>query len=200
MNQQVPQGFVKRLNETIAWCVPRVNVNDPKYCLRSQQLRPDYKFDSEPKYDVDIWAASIQMISQVVKTRSQLLMPPTALSTEPDIDLAGGRLLVHFLDESNNNGVTADITSFFLDNNDTPPWDTWVGAFIPKALADQRPDEVPVAYSFLISWVPPAFHETVNEATESECVGMLMWADAPRREESPVHSASIPMWLQKLST
>ena len=199
MNQhQVPQDFVKRLNETIAWCVARVDVNDPKYCLRSERLRPDYAFDSEPEYDLDIWATT-QMIDKVVETRSQLLTPLSAIGTATEIDLAGGRLLIHFLDESNHNGLTADITSFFLDNNDTPPWDTWVGAFIPESLAHQPPNEVPIAYSFLISWVPPAFLKTVHEATEFECVGMLRWADAPREDESPVHSSSIPMWLQKLS-
>jgi hypothetical protein len=194
----VPPDFIKRLHETIVWCVSRVNTSNPKYCLRSDELRPDYEFSSEPDYDVDVWA-DVQMINKVVDSRSQL-MPAAALGTEVDIDLAGGRLLIHFLDESNHNCLTADITSYYLDFNDTPPWDTWVQAFIPEALAHQSLDSVPIAYAFLISWVPPEFLETVNEATEAECVGMLMWADAPRRWDGPHDYAdSIPMWLQKLS-
>ena len=131
MKHAVPQDFLKRLHETIAWCAPRVNISDPKHCLRSAQLRPDYKFDSKPEYDVDLWA-DIPMINKVVDSRSELV---TQLNTERDIDLGGGRLLVHFLGESNHNGATADITSFFLDNNDTPPWDTWVQAFVPESLS-----------------------------------------------------------------
>jgi hypothetical protein len=75
-----------------------------------------------------------------------------------------------------------------------------VDAFIPESWADQPPDQVPSLYVFLISWVPPEFLETVNEATESECIGMLMWADAPRRFGGPYDYAnSIPAWLEQLS-
>jgi len=196
MKHTVPRDFVKRLHETIAWCTPRVNVSNPKHCLRSAHLRPDYEFDSEPDYDVDLWA-NIRMINKVVDSRSQLVTP---VNTERSVDLAGGRLLIHFLDQSNHNGLTADITSFYLDNNDTPPWDTWVQTFVPESWADQPPDEVPIVVPFLISWVPQEFLKTVNEATEYECVGMLMWADAPRRWDGPYNNAdSIPEWLQQLS-
>ena len=196
---EVPPQFARRLYETIAWCAPRVNLSNPKYCLRSAQLKPDYEFSSDPEYDVDLWA-DIRMIKKVVNSRAQLLMPPTATSTEVDIDLAGGRLLIHFLDESNLNGLTAYLTSSYLDNNDTPPWDTWVKAFIPESLVYQSPDSVPSVFAFLISWVPAEFLNAVNEATEAECVGMLMWADAPRKWERPPNYAdSIPLWLQELS-
>ena len=196
----VPLQFVKKLHETIAWCVPRVDVNNPKYCLRSAQLRPNYEFSSWPGTDVDLWWADLHMINKVVASRSQLLTPSRTVFTEQKIDLAGGRLLIHFLHESNHNGATADITSYYLDNNDTPPWDTWVQAFIPESLTHDSPDSVPSAYAFLISWVPPEFLEAVNEATEAECVGMLMWADSPRRWDGPPDYAdSIPMWLQQLS-
>lgn len=200
MKHTVPQDFIKRLHETIAWCAPRVNISNPKHCLRSAQLRPDYEFDSEPQYDVDLWA-DIPIINKVAESRSQLLTPATSLSTEErDIDLHGGRLLLHFLGESNHNGLTADITSFYLDNNDTPPWDTWVQVFIPESWAQQPPDEVPSLYVFLISWVPREFLAAVNEATESECIGMLMWADAPRGWGEPYDYAnSIPAWLEQLS-
>ena len=196
MKHTVPQDFIKRLQETIAWCTPRVNVSNHKHCLRSAQFRPDYEFDSEPGYDVDLWA-DITMINKVVDARSQLSMP---LPSKRDINLAGGRLLLHFLGESNHNGLTADITSYYLDNNDTPPWDTWVQVFVPESWAHQSPDAIPTVYPFLISWVPTEFLEAVNEATESECIGMLMWADAPRRFGGPYDYAnSIPAWLEQLS-
>ncbi|HKY42499.1 MAG TPA: hypothetical protein VJM50_05360 [Pyrinomonadaceae bacterium] len=196
----IPPHFIKRLNETIAWCVPRVNISNPKYCLRSAQLRPDYEFSSQPDYDVDLWWVDLHMINKVAASRSRLLMPATPLRTAEGIDLAGGRLLIHFLNESNQNGATADITSYYLDHNDTPPWDTWVQAFVPESLAYQSPDLPPSAYAFLISWVPPEFIDVVNEATEAECVGMLMWADSPRRWDSPPdYGDSIPVWLEQLS-
>ena len=198
-HEGVPANFRKKLHETIAWCIPRVNISNPKYCLRSAQLRPNYEFSLRPDADVDLWA-DIQMINNVLDSRSLLSSAGEDPLSESDIDLAGGRLLIHFLDESNHNGLTADITSYYLDHNDTPPWDTWVQAFVPESLAHQSPDSVPSEYAFLISWVPSEFLKAVDEATEAECVGMLMWADAPRRWESPPHFAdSIHAWLQQLS-
>ncbi|HEU4506779.1 MAG TPA: hypothetical protein VFR78_00980 [Pyrinomonadaceae bacterium] len=195
-NHAVPQDFIKRLHETIAWCAPRVDISNPKYCLRSAELRPDYDFSSDPEADIDLWA-DIPMISRLVASRSQLLTPSTL--TQHDIDLHGGRLLIHFLGESNHNNLTADITSYFLDDNDTPPWDTWIQAFIPELWFHQSPHEPSRAFPFLISWVPPEFLEKVNEATECECVGMLMWADAPRRWDGPPdYAQSIPAWLEQL--
>ena len=113
MKHAVPQDFIKRLHETIAWCAPRVNISNPKHCLRSAQFRPDYEFDSKPEYDVDL-GADIPMIKKVVNSRSQFLTTAT-----PHLDLAGGRLLIHFLGESNHNGLTADITSYYQDSNGT---------------------------------------------------------------------------------
>ncbi len=200
MNQSsVPESFVTRLRETVAWCQGRANLNDPKYCLRSPQLKPDVEFDLQSPYDVDIWVEP-RMINQVVALRSKLVFQAPVPSTGLTVDLAGGRLLVHFLDESNHNGLTADITSSFLDYNDTPPWDTWVQVYIPEPSIYQSPNSVPSADAFLISWVPPEFLEMVDEATEAECVGMLMWADAPRSWEiPPVRVNSIPIWLQHLA-
>ena len=190
MNQSAPEDFIKNLHETIAWCIPRVDISNPKYCLRSAELKPDYEFSSRPDDDVDLWADT-PMIDKLIQTRAQLL-------TQATFDMGRGRLLIHFLYESNHNGATADVTSYYLDNNDTPPWDTWVQAFIPESLAHQSPDEVPIEFPFLISWVPPEFVKIVHEATEVECVGMLMWADAPRRWDGPREYAdSIPDWLQR---
>ena len=87
MKHTVPGGFVKRLHETIAWCTPRVNVSNPKHCLRSAHLRPDYEFDSEPDYDVDLWA-NIRMINKVVDSRSQFLTPATDRSPTFGVSLS----------------------------------------------------------------------------------------------------------------
>lgn len=147
-----------------------------------------------------MFGLDIQMINKVVDSRSQLLKSARVLAPESEIDLAGGRLLIHFLDESNHNGLTADITSYYLDNNDTPPWDTWVQTFIPESSSQQTPHTIPSVYTFLVSWVPTDFLEAVNEATEAECIGMLMWADEPRTWNKPLDYAnSIPSWLQSKS-
>ncbi len=191
-----PQAFLKKLRETIAWCVSRVDASNPKYCLRSADLKPVYEFSPRPEDDVNLWA-SVEMIEKVVDSRAQLLSTATV---GPGAEtLAGGRLLLHFLDQSDDDQSAADITSCYLDSADTPPWDTWVDVYVPESLAHQSPDSIPTEYGFLISWVPREFVETVNEATEYEVIGMLMWADAPRRFDEPRDFArSIPLWLEQL--
>lgn len=84
MKHAVPQDFIQRLHETIAWCVPRVDVSSAKHCLRSAQLRPDYEFSSEPEYDVDLWA-DILMINKVVDSRARFVTPATLIN-ERDIE------------------------------------------------------------------------------------------------------------------
>ena len=94
--------------------------------------------------------------------------------------------LLHFIDYTNHNGLTAGITSYFLDNNDSPPWDTWVQAL---HTTDGKTD-------FLVSWVPAEFVDSVDDATKAECIGMLMWAvDGQRRRGE----GDVPDWLITLA-
>lgn len=176
----VPQlQFSNCLSETIRWCVTRADVNNPKYCLRSEDLRPPTKFDPEQRKDhcdINVWVEG-RLVEHVVKERSWILGRHDA---QPEILAPGrGRLLAHFFDYTNNDFLTSDMTNAFLDCYDTPPWDTWV------YLVDQ---EVPL----LVSWVPPQFISSVDEAIGIQIAEALSWVD----EERPYSLYDeIPEWL-----
>jgi hypothetical protein len=190
MNEHhAPDGFLRSLAETIAWCEPRVNVTDSKRCLRSTDLKPCYRVYHGPDEDGDVWV-DLAMIAEVEVKRSALLTRWRGAPVAPSTDFAGGRLLLHLIEQSNHNGLTADETSYFLDNNDTPPWDTWVQGYEPGS----------GSYPFLISWVPPEFIAKIQAAIEVECMGMLGWADCPEAWSGRwFDSASVPSWLRELS-
>ena len=180
----VPDEFLINLRLTVAWCKRWVSAEDPKYCLRSRDLRPDVEFDADPPWDVDLWVTS-KMVEQVVNRRSGQMTDQSVWSSQSDTRLEKGRLLLHFMDYSNHNGLTAGITSYFLDNNDSPPWDTWIQAV---QTTESKTD-------ILVSWVPREFVDSVNRATKSECMGMLMWAKHGERWRG---GGDLPDWLIKL--
>jgi hypothetical protein len=180
----VPDEFLVDLRLVVSWCKPRVNPKDPKYCLRSKELRPDAEFDTEPPWDIDLWP-NPEMVQQVVVRRSQERKVPDVRTSKSTDLLAKGRLLLHFMEYSNHNGLTAGITDYFLDNNDSPPWDTWIQSL---QTTDGQTD-------ILVSWVPREFLGCVNDATKSECIGMLMWAKDGQQWRG---GGDVPDWLIKL--
>ena len=170
--------FNKDLSATIEWCSSRIDASRPKWCLRSDELRPDIEFD--PPDDPSFFNRC-EIIDSVVHQRRRLIPNPKTQST----DLNGGKLLLCFFDYTNHNQLTADETEWFFDWADNPPWDTWITT-IGEAL---------------VSWVPRQFVDVVDHAIPMECMGMLLWAESPE-ENYPVDPNSYqnyPDWLPKLA-
>ncbi|MBS1953379.1 MAG: hypothetical protein JST89_04280 [Cyanobacteria bacterium SZAS-4] len=127
-----------------------------------------------------------------------------------DAGLAGGRLLVYFLGASNHNGATASITAYF-DDEDNPPWDTWICCIAGKELTkpDEKPFDLRIVISqrnnttdYVLSWVPPEWIEEVSDAMRVEVTGAIMWADTlvSRPEKYAIfdfHRCYIPVWLEQ---
>jgi hypothetical protein len=166
MNEQ--QRMRKQLLEAMAWCAPRVDHRAPKTSLRSDELRPRAEYDED---GLTIWTEP-PMIDHVVGARERLT------AGVPKV-LLRGRLLLCYHDENNHNWAAAEASQWFFDGHDNPPWDTWVG----------RCDDA------LVGWVPPEFVHLAQEGIDTECVGMLDWADGPPRLEW----RTTPVWLKDLA-
>ena len=126
-----------------------------------------------------------------------------------------GRLLVSAYDYTNFNGATAGQTGYFLDENDVPPWDSWVGevqglgnAPAPGTWGGTWPPTAeswlngkPPNQGLLVSWVPAEFIGVVERGLEVECMGMMCWADTAVRigTGAPDFNAVVPTWLKHLS-
>jgi len=131
------EPFWQRVAETIAWCLPRVDQESPRDCLRTPSIRGRTLVGNYH-----------DCVSNVATARRQELSPSRP---EPVRGLAGGRLLIYFPDADLCDGAAECESQGFLDVYNTPPWDTWV-AFVSE------PVEKNISYSeYLVAWVPHAF-------------------------------------------
>lgn len=74
---------------------------------------------------------------------------------------ADGRLLSFIVEGCFSDRVAETETEGFFDENDLPPWDTWV-AFIRES-------------GTLVSWAPPSFVATVEKAIRTHLVDAYAW-------------------------
>lgn len=143
------EPFLKSLAETISWCSPRVDLSAPRTCLRSPEL---------------IFPMQENVVQAIVGARHHHLGFP---KTAPASSLAGGRLVIFEPHETLSCGLGAGETDGFIDVENCPPWDTWVG-YIHES------EDV----HYLVSWVPPLFVEKVDRATQVVMAEELRWLDS----------------------
>ena len=138
-----PETFQLRLAETIAWCSARVAglyVDDERHIfevLRTPTLMPDlYKKvaiqhpDSLPRYrsvysDGETPQTRTEYVEQLARERA-LLVHDLGLASLPASLNSDGRLLVYEPDSDCSDGAAPAASKWFFDENNTPPWDTWV--------------------------------------------------------------------------
>lgn len=143
------QPFRERLAETVSWC-HRHTAGNLAESLRSAALAPP---PARP------WPETLR---RVAEARLRLLGRSWRRSLEP---LGGGLLLLYFPALSNSGGRAATVSGRYLDDHDTPPWDTWV-AYVEE-----------VGRSYLVAWVPPEAMANVTAATRIPSAS-IRWLDS----------------------
>lgn len=151
----VPDGawgqdaLLKVLAEAIRWCGPRARPEAAATCLRTNALQPRVMVDEN----------RFRMMERVIDERRHALHGMPAPSEQPQLEglLQGGRLVVYFPDDNLCDGAAELATGGFLDVDNMPPWDTWVGMF------REDPESPTQSSDYLIAWVPPVFVEAVAQ-------------------------------------
>lgn len=148
-----------RLAETIAWCTPRVNINDPENSLRSIEL--------DPQAEIGSFQAAM---AKVATKRADLLRENNQYPSVPVEKLKIGRLLLYFPDFNTVSGEVTNETDNFFDDYHIPPWDTWVSFWVA---------EEPSHYgsNFIFCWIPPQFEDLVSAGIGVCMLGDVEWAD-----------------------
>ena len=183
------EQFRWRLAETIAWCnrteAHRL-LSDPERAFRSEALRPASTFWYLAR---DKWPPTAEhlrsrkaAIDTLAETRRNLLTAGwearnAPASRRPAADLAGGRLLLYRPDENLQDGAAALASERFLNDDNEPPWDTWI-AYV--AHAELRGNEAPSSY--LLSWAPPIFLNLAAAGVRVNPEECIVWADT---EDTP---------------
>jgi len=146
------QPFWDRLAIAEAWCEPRVDVADPRDCLRWSDHRPRTLESS--------YAAAVRTIAN----------GPPRYSLKAKPDLTRGRLLVYYPDAELSDGAAEVESNGFFDVFNCPPWDTWI-AFVSDS-------EMPESYQAqLISRVPDAFIPHVQRGIDVNPEECIVWLD-----------------------
>jgi hypothetical protein len=114
---------------------------------------------------------AMHLVGGVAARRAQLLRQYGAYPNSPAADLLSGRLLRYIPRENIADGASALSSLGFFDNNDEPPWDTWLG----------------FKHGQLISWVPPELVQDVQAGIDNNAVDSIRWATA---EESRMRTGN----------
>ena len=178
----------ERLAETIAWCAGRVDVGNPRDCLRSPALLPD---DNRNYYqawcltDTDDGKTRTQsevqgLVSAVATRRADLLRADGYRPSPLPPDLAGGRLLLAEPFNADWSGMAEGESRGFVDVHEVPAWDTWVRYFpepnSPPSTTSPEWDD-----SFLLCWIPASFLALIDGAIMVNPFPCLLWAADYRR-------------------
>ncbi|GMU58081.1 MAG: hypothetical protein AMXMBFR33_72270 [Candidatus Xenobia bacterium] len=140
------ETFRKRLGETIAWCSGR-----PAAQYWWPRLRPGL-----------LCGDRAETVRNVASNRHIALrrdVPPAS-------GLEGGRLLLYFPDQNLFDGAARVSTDGFFDDDNVPPWDTWVD-FLPNLGLQEC----------LVVWIAPEMLELaeVGLAVNPECC--IQWLE-----------------------
>jgi hypothetical protein len=152
--------FWKSLSETIAWCLPKVDIASPATCLRSPGSRPRL-----------FTTGHLNTTAEALRHRYPA---PEPVATG---DFHGGRLVVYWPDLDLCDGAAEAESRGFFDVNNTPPWDTWV-AFV------HYPDDSDSSY--LLAWVPSEFIDLADAGIRvipEECVKWLVDSDVGLKKQ-----------------
>ncbi len=198
----------QRLIETAEWCSRNTDRRDPPGCLRSPHLRPSHLslLPDPPGYFDYRWKTpeeNQRVVESVAERRAGLLkrenLQPEASVLYPH----HGRLLLVFPEESDGCDLSRAESEGFIDEEDVPPWDTWVyygeeknepaREAIERENAWRRRHNHPeTSFSetarFLLCWIPSRFISVVTEGAAVNPTECFWWASEYRQRlvETPL--------------
>ena len=143
------EQIVAAAKDASAWCNLKWDLENIRSCLRNLEFSPEF-FGRDHFYTVDSMINARRFALEDQKEKSCA-------------DLTGGRILVYEPDMNIFDGLSEAETKGYVDVNDCPPWDTWVGYI---ASVETR---------WVLSWVPSTAISLVNEGAEVNCTDCFYW-------------------------
>jgi hypothetical protein len=170
LNHAQAQHFMKLVAETSAWCTHQADANDPANSLRTLRPRPGPLMSRES-----------QVCSVTWERRGQLREIGLG-GQEPAKDLCGGRLLAFDADGTLSDGVANSESNGFFDDDNVPPYDTWVWfvydeAYRRRMAGTETADRLPAFETYLVAWVPPVFVELADYGIAINPEACILWLD-----------------------
>lgn len=169
--------FRWRLAETIAWCSARVDISGPAGSLRTPELQPrflrttDRPLDGRWRWEAVAGNSAAKV--ELALARERLLRQAGEYPSSPADDLAGGKLLLFYPGDSVLDAFSGMESDGFFDEDDGPPWDTWVWI----SSEDSWPPTIS-GYRFpqyIVTWVPGQFLDLANWGAKVNATACISW-------------------------
>ena len=161
--------FQRRLGEAIAWARSKGPLSDPEHGLRTVALSPPAGLQTPTEQQLgdppQPWTAEAshaywhrvhqaepqilqerqEIVDEVASKRRSLLNASRVDAPQVAGPQETGRLLVYFPDENLSDGAAMHASGDFFDEENVPPWDTWL-AYVLDDLEENQ--------TYLLAWVP----------------------------------------------
>lgn len=155
------------LNETIAFCSTRDTKDDLRIAFRSPGLNP--RLPAPMGAGIVDWSIGREPVDRVIEARRRVL-PQEVRNGHFAMRPAPGRLILFEAGIELFEGLGVEESRGFVDEADTPAWDTWV-AWVVERQSSAAPR------SYLVSWIPPTLVDLVHSAADLCTTNALRWLD-----------------------
>ncbi|HUO10123.1 MAG TPA: hypothetical protein VM008_17585 [Phycisphaerae bacterium] len=178
-----------RIAETEAWCQVRVPVSaDARTSLRSEELRPDGKFfpDSGTHLTGIEFAnwyreqeKKNEMLVESVANRRSALLLSTSQCGGDRVPKSAGKLLIYTPFYSTGDTLASGDSEGFFDDDDSPPWDTFLFYF---SRPNPQTNSLTAGFSAaglegVLCWVPQRYWYLAEAGIRCNPCGCLKWFD-----------------------
>ena len=165
MECMTPALLQQRLQETKSWCASRVQIR-ADHDLRSSELKPEViKKSNESEYSFLLFGTAEQneeTINRLIEKRVALLA-----SQSYSQEINKGQVLLFDPGQSLFDGAAEAATNGFFDDNNVPPWDTWI-CYVR--------DEEARYGNYLLSWVPSHLVDLAEDGIQVNPEQCICWA------------------------
>lgn len=174
------EQFQHRLAETITWCTFQDWSANPAEGLRTALLRPSEQAKRlQTFHDSDtFWKKTPQQWQQLVEhlalQRVELLHKRDLSLYLPAEPLNGGRLLAFSPENTLSDGAANFNTDGFFDDDNIPPWDTWIWYVTNDPVNNF--EWWRGCDSYLLSWVPDSLVEVIASGIGVNPEQCIQWA------------------------
>lgn len=173
------QLFWQRVAETREWCALHLSTDDLKGSLRSLELgTPSLTFSWAPSWNVRRSASErkklrededsrLAWVDSLSDRRAKMLVDAGRPLGPVSENIPTQQFIVYLPGTNLADGAAAMVSNGYFDDDNIPPWDTWL-MYSPAYSGEAK----------LISWVPPELTECVDYAMRCNAEECLYWATA----------------------
>ena len=149
INSHPASKIIEAAKEASAWCQLRWDNSQPRASLRTLEFSP-YFFGTD----------HFHTVNSILYSRKYKM---NEMGIKPSPNLSLGEILIYEPDCNIFDGLSEHETHGYLDVNDCPPWDTWIGYINSNG------------HTYVLSWVPSELVSLVNAGFEVNCVECFYW-------------------------